>query len=479
MGAIAAAFDKKGTNAPSTVATMLKELAHRGTTTPKIVGQPSTFITQSMDTLTKGRTYSKTAVGTNSSEPILGENCIWIFEGQHFHPKASIIHQIIHATRHQPLKIARHILKDIDGSYTFAVAFPNKILVGRDTMGTSPLYYGENQTISAIASERKSLWKIGILNTQSFPPGNLATMNQKGFTFEPVSILKQPPQKKIKIFEAAKHLQKLLEESTRERVSDVDRVAVAFSGGLDSSIVAVLTKLTGVSTQLISVGLEGQSEIETAKDAAETLELPLTLQTYTLADVESILPKVLWLMEEPDPMKVGVAIPIFWSAQVAARLRYRVLLAGQGADELFGGYHRYLTIYAKSGAEKVRQALYNDTAISYKTNFQRDQPVCAYHKIELRLPFVDTKVVRFALSLPINLKIKSAQDNIRKRVLRQVAKNLGIPASIANKPKRAVQFATGVDKALKKLAKREGLTQHSYINKVFREVYPNSEVKQK
>jgi len=377
------------------------------------------------------------------------------------------------------MKIARRILKELDGSYTFAVAFSDKVLVGRDIMGIKPLYYGENKSICAVASERKALWKIGITKAYSFPPGNLATMNETGFAFEPVAALKQPLQRKINMESAAEQLQKLLEESTRERVSDVEKVAVAFSGGLDSSVIAALAKLSQTSVHLICVGLEGQNVVECAKDASETLGLPLTLRTYTVEDVKNVLPKVLWLIEEPDVMKVGVAIPFFWTAEVASKLGCHVLLAGQGADELFGGYRRYLTEYAKGDVEKIREMLFHDSAMSYETNFQRDEPVCAYHKVELRLPFADAEIVRLALSLPLNLKIESAEDNLRKRVLRQVAINLGIPAYIANKPKKAVQFATGVDKAIKKLAKVDGLTPRSYVEKVFREVYPSLEGKNK
>ncbi len=477
MGAIAAAFDKKGFDAPSLVLTMLKELEHRGTRPPTVVGQPSTFVAESLDTLRNEKASSKVAVGANSSDLILGENYTFVVEGQFFPRADPIIHQVMHETARHPLKNASHILRKLDGSYTFVIAFTDRVLVGRDALGTKPLYYGENASICAVASERKALWKIGIADTHSFPPGNLAILNDSGFVFEPVAALKQPPQKELSMADAARRLRKLLYKSTRERVSDVKNVGVAFSGGLDSSVIAFLAKVAEVHVHLICVGLEGQRELERAKDAAETLELPLTLQTYAVRDVENVLPKVLWLIEEPDVMKAGVAIPFYWTAEVAAKLGFHVLLAGQSADELFGGYHRYLHEYATGGVEKVKEALFHDTVMSYETNFQRDEPVCAYHKVDLRLPFVDAEVVRFALSLPVNLKIESADDKLRKRVLRQAAQNLGIPASIADKPKKAVQFATGVDKAIDKLAKKEGLTQRSYVDKVFKKIYPTLEVK--
>lgn len=476
MGAMAAAFDKKGEDAAFAVLTMLNELKHRATRDPTVVGQPLTYITQFLDDPKGSKTFSKTAVGSNSSDPILGENHLMVLEGRFFPPSASMIHSVMHQIAQQPMKKASLILKKLDGSYTFAMAFSDRILVGRDTLGTKPLYYGENESACAVATEQKALWKIGIINTRPFPPGNLATINKTGFTFKPISTLEPIPQIRIGMKAAAKRLQGLLEKSTRERVSDIKNVGIAFSGGLDSNVMAFLAKLAGVNVNLIWVGLKGRSEIDNAKEAADMLELPLTVHEYAIADVEDLLPKILWLIEEPNVMKASVAIPFYWIAEVTSKLGYDVLLAGQGADELFGGYQKYLREYEMGGTRKVRDAIFRDTATSYETNFQRDEPVCAYHKIELRLPFADTEVSRFALSLPVTLKIKSPEDRLRKRVLRQTAKNLGIPTVIADRPKIAIQFSSGVGKALDKLAKKEGLTQRSYVDTVFRRVYPSLEV---
>jgi len=150
-------------------------------------------------------------------------------------------------------------------------------------------------------------------------------------------------------------------------------------------------------------------------------------------------------------------------------------VAGQGADELFGGYHKYLKEYRSGGVKAVQQAMFYDLVMSHETNFQRDNPVCAFHKVELRLPYINREVVRFALSLPVNLKIHSVDDHLRKRVLRHVAKNLGVPEFIAERTKKAVQYATGVDKALRELARKRGLTQRDYIKQVFRKIYSQLE----
>jgi len=221
--------------------------------------------------------------------------------------------------------------------------------------------------------------------------------------------------------------------------------------------------------------LTNQKEIQYLKKTAKALNMPHHIQTYGIENVKEILPQILWLIEQSNTVNVSIAIPFYWAAEIASKLGCHVMLAGQGGDELFGGYQRYLAKYRQSVAS-VNEAMYYDVACSYETNFQRDSQICAFHNVELRLPFIDSEVIQYALSLPINLKIKSAEDPLRKRVLRRVAQNLKLPSYIVNRRKKAIQYATGVDKALRKLAKEEGLTLQRYVEKIFRKVYPEVEV---
>jgi asparagine synthase (glutamine-hydrolysing) len=270
---------------------------------------------------------------------------------------------------------------------------------------------------------------------------------------------------------ASEALELLLLDATRRQVSDLDHIAVAFSGGVDSSIVAVLAKNVGVNVQLVAVGLENQHDVELAEQAAEALELPLHTQTYTVDDLKQTLPKALWLTEENHAVNACISVPFYWLAQTTQKLGHNVLLAGQGADELFGGYQRYLTEYKNMGAEAVEKTMFNDVKNAYSQNFQRDNQICSSQNVELRLPYIDCPVVDFALRLPLRLKLASTDDPIRKRILRRVAQNMEIPAFIADKPKKAMQYTTGVTKALQGLAKDEGLTLREYVNTVYTDVF--------
>jgi asparagine synthase (glutamine-hydrolysing) len=484
MGALVAAVSKSGENVGPLVVSMLNELRHRGRDGYGVATPNSVTTTKTIEELSIDNVSSNVVLGHNLSrilprdhpQPVQGNYFTFVFEGRLFpspnlqelpEPKQLATKLVMNRIRN-----ACHILESLEGSYVFALAENDRIVAGRDVFGTVPLYYGENDAFCVLATERKALWKFGLVNVKSFPPGCLAVVNPNGFSFRQVKVLRLPPTRRVSLETAAQALHSLLLESTRKRVSDLDTVAIAFSGGVDSSVVAAIVKNTGVKVQLIAVGLEDQPEVEFATVAAEALDLPLHLQTYNLDELETTIKKALWLTEESSLVSACVAVPFYWTAETALKLDFSVLLMGQGADELFGGYQRYLTEYARVGDEAVKATMFHDVANAYNYNFQRDNQVCAFHGIELRLPFIDINVVDFALRLPLHLKLNSMEDRLRKLVLRQVARNLDIPNFIADKPKKAVQYTTGVTKALKQAAKTEGLTLREYITKIYNKAYP-------
>ena len=483
MGALAVVVSKKQENVIPVIFSMLEELKHRGTdghgiATPNIVTKKG-----SLEELKSNNVVSSIALGHNCSQilprdfsqPIQGSDFTYVFEGRMFpspnRPDLSDSKDFLSRLGFNPIKNAKNMINKLGGSYAFAIAKPNKVIVGRDVFGTIPLYYGENDSFYSVASERKALWKLGIKNVKSFPPGNLAIISKQNFSFQKIKQLKKPPKEKISMETAARALELLLFESTRKYLSDLDSVAIAFSGGLDSSVVALLAKSIGLDVQLISVGLKDQPDVIFSKKAAKALDLPLLLQIYDTSSLEESLSKVLWLIEEPNVINACIAIPFLWLAETASNLGFPILLAGQGADELFGGYQKYLTIFDNLGSDAVEQQMFYDVENSYENNFQRDNQVSSYYNIELRFPFIDTSVIDFALRLPLRFKINSPQDKMRKIILRNVAKNLGIPTLIADKPKKAIQYTTGVTKALKYVAKNKDLTLKDYVTKSFNNLF--------
>jgi asparagine synthase (glutamine-hydrolysing) len=365
------------------------------------------------------------------------------------------------------VKACEVFLKEVEGDFSFIIAEPERIVAARDPVGVQPLYYGENRTVAALASNRRALWKLGIGEARSFPPGHLALVSREGFKFKPVKTPVYAQPKPVAMQEAAGTLQKLLERSVRMRVLGTHEVAVAFSGGLDSSVVAFLAKQCHVDVHLMHVSLQNQPETEDAKRAADALKLPLQVYLFREADVEKVVARVVELIEEPDPVKASIGVPFYWTAEKAAKADFKVLLAGQGADELFGGYQRYVNEYLLHGEDAVRKTMFNDVVRVHESNIERDVKICRFHDVELRLPFASYQIAEFALALPMELKIERKADSLRKLVLRRVSENIGLPASITEKPKKAVQYATGINAALKKIAKKQKATVREYVNNLF------------
>ena len=147
-------------------------------------------------------------------------------------------------------------------------------------------------------------------------------------------------------------------------------------------------------------------------------------------------------------------------------MKFKIMLAGQCADELFGGYKRYVDAYTRFGSEQASKMMHDDIATLHETNLERDAKICTSCGVELRLPFLAREIVEFATDMSIELKMEPKPDTLRKLVLRQTARKLGLPESVSDRPKKAIQYATGVDKALRKLARSEQLSTREYLQKL-------------
>lgn len=342
-------------------------------------------------------------------------------------------------------------------------------MAGRDPIGVQPFYYGENEEIVAFSTRRKALWELGIEKPLSFPPGNFGVAQKEGVKFKSVRTLTYTDSQCLSIDEAAIKLQALLEESIKRRVRELKKVAVAFSGGLDSGVVSFLANKLGVKVNLIHVSMENQPETEEAIAAADALNLPLQIDLFKESDVEKTLPKVVELIEEPDPIKASIGVPFYWTAEKASEAGFNVVLAGQGADELFAGYQRYVSEYCLEGNFSVQKTMFNDVVNIYESNLERDLKIMAAFDVELRLPFAMYTLAEFAMSLPLMCKMEQKSNTLRKLVLRKVALNIGLPKSIAYKPKKAVQYSTGINDAVKRIAKKNQKTVKDFISELFQQ----------
>jgi asparagine synthase (glutamine-hydrolysing) len=231
-----------------------------------------------------------------------------------------------------------------------------------------------------------------------------------------------------------------------------DEGITALSGGVDSTLVAHLAQ-----RECVAVGLENSHDLKQARHAADALGLTCTAVTIIPDEIAQALPAVIRAVPKKDPLNTGIALTLYFVARYASEQGYRRIITGQGADELFGGYARYLeTATLKTDLERDFSGLEQQAA--------RDQAVAALHGTYLSMPYLDCRVVRAARAIPPEEKV---QEGCRKVPLRRVAER-HIPAEFAWYEKKAMQYGSGVAKELRRLARKNGYktSVQDYIDRI-------------
>jgi asparagine synthase (glutamine-hydrolysing) len=233
-----------------------------------------------------------------------------------------------------------------------------------------------------------------------------------------------------------------------------DEGVVALSGGVDSTLVACLA-----SRECVAVGLENSHDLKQARRAAETLGLSCTYATIMEEEIAAALPGVIAKIPKKDPVNTGIALTQYFIARWAGEHGYRRIITGQGADELFGGYSRYLeSVTLEADLERDFAGL--------EEQARRDQAVAALHGTYLSMPYLDIRVVRAARAIPAADKVRNGR---RKIPLRTVAERY-ISQDLAWYEKKAMQYGSGVWMTLRKLARKNGYktSVQDYIDHISR-----------
>ena len=313
-----------------------------------------------------------------------------------------------------------------------------------------------------MANNKKTFVALGVTPTR-VPPGHIVTLSLNGIEDETITTLENPPTSTFDLEEATDRLNQLLTKAASRTALNQTTPTLAFSGGIDSTLLAYYLKGVGLHLHLTCVGSIESPDLEAAEVAADCLCLPLTIKTYTETDLDEHLDQILLSVEEADPMKVGVATPLYFVAKEASSRSNRVIYSGNGSDELFGGYAKYAELYQKDEREAVA-SMFRDVLRSHEVNLERDWKVCSDLGLELRLPFIDPSLTRFALSLPPQYKLPKEGKEPRKIILRHLAKRLGFPPAVSGRPKKAAQYSSGTGKMIERLAKRSGKSVPGFLS---------------
>ena len=248
----------------------------------------------------------------------------------------------------------------------------------------------------------------------------------------------------------ANDLLTVLRLSVSRAISGESRVAVAYSGGLDSSLVASLAKEFAV-VQCYTCGFSASFDSRNAKAFAEKEGLSVELITPTRSELLSLVAEAALIMDTTDPVRIAYTVPLLCVLDHSKETR---ILAGNGADELFGGYAKY------GGSSDPRGMMSRDLE---KALFEGNLLSSAARGLgkELGLPFASEELRAFAARTDLDKKIGGGG---RKIILRQVAELLGLPSH--SRPKKAAQYSSGVMKEMRRESEQQGLRLSDWTSRI-------------
>ncbi len=239
-------------------------------------------------------------------------------------------------------------------------------------------------------------------------------------------------------------VQKIIETLKKLIENNVDeKSALAFSAGLDSSILAMVLKLCEKDFIAYSVATNYSKDIEYVEKSKSFLD-NIKIIHLEEEDIKNASKIVLEKIPRKSRMDLSIAICFYYVSMHAKDDGCRILITAQGADELFGGYYKYLRC-EKNLLENVME---EDFKKCISIDYIRDKSMAEMFGLKYFAPFSTNDMYLLAKRIPIEYKIR---NGTRKYILREVAKNLGLPDFIYNREKKALQYSTGIERIIKRL----------------------------
>lgn len=349
-------------------------------------------------------------------------------------------------------EFGENFLDELNGIFGFALYDEEKnyYLIARDHIGIIPLYIGwDKKGQLYVASELKAL-EGTCHKIEPFPPGHYYSSEKGKF----VQWYKRP----WRDYENVKNnstdigkIRKALEDAVhRQLMSDVP-YGVLLSGGLDSSITSAIAKkyadkrVESGDTEAawwpqlhsFAVGLEGSPDVAAARKVAEHIGSVHHEIIFTIQEGLDALRDVIYHLETYDVTTVRASTPMYLMARVIKSMGIKMVLSGEGSDELFGGY---LYFHKAPDAKEFHDETVRKLDKLYLYDCNRANKSLASWGIEGRVPFLDKEFMDVAMSINPSDKMVT-QDRIEKWVLRKAFEDL-LPASVAWRQKE--QFSDGV-----------------------------------
>jgi len=241
-----------------------------------------------------------------------------------------------------------------------------------------------------------------------------------------------------------------MQNAVKETISD-KKIGVAFSGGVDSTLLAKLVKDLGHDVHLLTIGFHDSHDINFAKEVNQILNLPHSVSEIDPEKFKEVSDKIRQLIKTDNLSWNENSIAFYYVAKLAQENGLSVIATANGIDELFCGYNSYREAIEKGEDEVVK--MMNEKLKNEKEMMVAINAVTAEFSVTMIQPFLLPNFIEYAKKIPVSEKIHGPDDMKRKHPIRELAMDYGIPEVAAKKQKKALQYGSKIHKSLLKSRK--------------------------
>lgn len=240
----------------------------------------------------------------------------------------------------------------------------------------------------------------------------------------------------------------LLEQIKKTTLDTVltQKIGVAFSGGVDSTLVAKVCSDLGYDVTLLTIGFAGSHDILFSKEVNEILKMPHHILEINPDEFGIISKKIRSAISTDNLSWNENCIAFYHVAKLAHSLGLDTVVTANGIDELFCGYNGYRDAF-KEGESKIME-LMNSKLENELKMMKAVNLISSEFSVEILQPLLSENFINYAKTVPISEKILNPDDLMRKHIIRKLASQIGVPEISANKRKKALQYGSMIHKAL-------------------------------
>ena len=249
---------------------------------------------------------------------------------------------------------------------------------------------------------------------------------------------------------ALRELSEILYKSVDKHIRKDINFGLAFSGGIDSSLIAFLCKKLKRNFKLYTISIGEGEDLIWARKIASNLKLPITTKIINYDEAYETIKNVTKILNHNHPVMIGIGCTPYTVFNLIKNDKLEHVVTGLGSDTLFCGFEKHKRAFEEN---RIEEEILHGLENIYPNDVERDLKLAKLFNLKLICPYLDKDVVNYSLKIDPKLKINGEEKKI---ILRELALNFGLKREFSNRKKLAAQYGSGFDKAISVFTKENG-----------------------